>query len=48
VTSDELLEAYLKAEDEAIKTAFGAQGEKRLNRLFDAIGFVYPDYWYPT
>jgi hypothetical protein len=21
--------------------------EKRLNRVFDAIGFVYPDYWYP-
>ena len=47
MTSDELLEAYLKAEDEAIKTAFGARGKKRLNRLFDAIRFVYPDYWYP-
>jgi hypothetical protein len=22
-------------------------GEKRLNRVFDAIGFVYPDYSYP-
>jgi hypothetical protein len=25
----------------------GAEGKKRLNRVFDAIGFVYPDYHYP-
>jgi hypothetical protein len=24
--------------------AFGGRGKKRLNRVFDAIGFVYPDY----
>jgi hypothetical protein len=29
-------------------TAFGAHGKKRLNRVFDVIGFVYPDYCYPT
>jgi hypothetical protein len=23
-------------------------GKKRLNRVFDAIGFVYPDYRYPV
>jgi hypothetical protein len=23
------------------------RGKKRLNRVFDAIGFVYPDYRYP-
>jgi hypothetical protein len=46
-TSDELLGAYLKAEDEAMTTAFGARGKKRLNRVFDVIGFVYPDYCYP-
>jgi hypothetical protein len=28
-------------------TAFGARGKKRLNRVFDVIGFVYPDYCYP-
>jgi hypothetical protein len=28
-------------------TAFGAQGKKRLNRVFDVIGFVYPDYCFP-
>ena len=22
-------------------------GEKRMNRVFDAIGFIYPDYRYP-
>ena len=44
----ELLGAYSKAEDEAITTAFGARGKKRLNRVFDAIGFVYLDYCYPT
>jgi hypothetical protein len=25
----------------------GAEKRKRLNRVFDAIGFVYPDYRYP-
>jgi hypothetical protein len=47
-TSDELLGAYSKAEDEAMTTAFGARGKKRLNRVFDVIGFVYLDYYYPT
>jgi hypothetical protein len=46
-TSDELLGAYSKAEDNALSTAFGGRGKKRLNRVFDAIGFVYPDYRYP-
>jgi hypothetical protein len=47
VTSDELLGAYSKAEDNALSTAFGGRGKKRINRVFDAIGFVYPDYHYP-
>jgi hypothetical protein len=47
VTSDELLGSYSKAEDNALSTAFGSRGKKRLNRVFDAIGFVYPDYRYP-
>jgi hypothetical protein len=47
VTSDELLGTYSKAEDNALSTAFGSRGKKRLNRVFDAIGFVYPDYRYP-
>jgi hypothetical protein len=46
-TSDELLGAYSKAEDNALSAAFGGWGKKRLNRVFDAIGFVYPDYHYP-
>jgi hypothetical protein len=46
-TSDELLGAYSKTEDNALSAAFGGQGKKRLNRVFDAIGFVYPDYHYP-
>jgi hypothetical protein len=46
-TSDELLGAYSKAEDNALSTAFGGRGKKRFNRVFDAIGFVYPDYHYP-
>jgi hypothetical protein len=48
VTSEELLGAYMKAEDEAMDTAFGARGKRRLNRVFDVIGFVYPDYCFPT
>jgi hypothetical protein len=46
-TSDELLRAYSKAEDNALSAAFGGRGKKRLNRVFDAIRFVYPDYHYP-
>jgi hypothetical protein len=46
-TSDELLGKYSKAEDNALSAAFGGRRKKRLNRVFDAIGFVYPDYRYP-
>jgi hypothetical protein len=46
--SDELLGSYSKAEDTALSAAFGGRKKKRLNRVFDAIGFVYPDYRYPT
>jgi hypothetical protein len=45
-TSDELLGAYSKAEDNALSAAFGGRGKKRMIRVFDAIGFVYPDYRY--
>jgi hypothetical protein len=45
--SDELLGVYSKAEDTALSAAFGGRKKKRLNRVFDAIGFVYPDYCYP-
>jgi hypothetical protein len=47
-TSDELLGAYTKAEDDALSSAFGGRSKKRLNRVFDAIGFLYPDYCYPS
>jgi hypothetical protein len=46
-TSDELHGAYSKSEDNALSAAFGSRKNKRLNRVFDAIGFVYPDYRYP-
>jgi hypothetical protein len=46
-TSDELLGAYSKTEDNALSAAFGGRNKKRLNMVFDAIGFVYPDYCYP-
>jgi hypothetical protein len=46
--SDELLGAYRKAEDEAMITVFGARGNRRLNRVFDVIGFIYPDYCFPA
>jgi hypothetical protein len=32
-TSDELLGAYSKAEDNALSVAFGGRGKKRLNRV---------------
>jgi hypothetical protein len=46
-TSDEQLGPYSKAEDNALSAAFGSRKKKRLNRVFDAIGFMYPDYRYP-
>jgi hypothetical protein len=46
-TSDELLGPYSKAEDNTLSAAFGGRKKKRLNRVFDAIGFMYPDYRYP-
>jgi hypothetical protein len=47
-TSDELLGAYSRAEDDAMTAAFGGRGKKRLNRVFDVFDFVYPDYCYPS
>jgi hypothetical protein len=47
-TSDELLGAYTRAKDDAMTLAFRGQGKKRLNRVFDVIGFVYLDYTYPS
>jgi hypothetical protein len=46
-TSDELLGPYSKAEDTVLYAAFGGRKKKRFNRVFNAIGFVYPDYRYP-
>jgi hypothetical protein len=47
-TSDELLGAYTRAKDDAMTLAFGRRGKKILNRVFNVIGFVYPDYSYPS
>jgi hypothetical protein len=47
-TSDELLGSYRRAKDDAMTLAFEGRGKKRLNRVFDVIGFVYPDYSYPS
>jgi hypothetical protein len=46
-TSDELLGTYSRAEDDALSAAFKGRGKKRLNRVFDAIDFIYLDYCYP-
>jgi hypothetical protein len=46
-TSDELLGTYTSAEDDALSLAFGGRSRKRLNKVFDSIGFIYPDYCYP-
>jgi hypothetical protein len=47
-TSDELLGAYSRAKDDTMTAAFGGRGNKMINRVFDVIGFVYPDYCYPS
>ena len=46
-TSDELLGSYSKTEDNALSAAFRSRKKERLNRVFDAVGFMYPDYHYP-
>jgi hypothetical protein len=46
-TSDKLLGAYTRAEDDALSSAFEGRSKKRLNRVFNAIGFMYPNYCYP-
>jgi hypothetical protein len=47
-TSDELLGACTRAEDDAMTVAFGGRGKKRLNQVFYVIRSVYPDYCYPS
>jgi hypothetical protein len=37
-----------RAKDDAMTLAFEGRGKKRLNRVLDVIGFVYPDYCYPS
>jgi hypothetical protein len=44
LTCDEMLGAFSKAENEALNTSFSGRGKRRLNRVFDGIGFIYPDY----
>jgi hypothetical protein len=47
-TGDELLGAYTRAKDDAMTVAFRVRGKKRLNRVFDVIGFIYSDYCNPS
>jgi hypothetical protein len=43
-----MLGAFMKAEDEALNLTFGDWVKRRLNRVFDVIGFIYPDYFFPV
>jgi hypothetical protein len=45
---NEILGNYTKKEYDALTVAFGAWGKRRLNQVFDAIRFVYPDYSFPA
>jgi hypothetical protein len=47
-TSNELLDAYSRDEDDAMTTFFGGRGKKSLNRVFEVIGFVHLVYSYPS
>jgi hypothetical protein len=47
-TCDEMLGAYTKAKDEAMNKTFGARGKRRLNSVFDVIGFIYLEYCFPA
>jgi hypothetical protein len=41
---NEIIGNFSKLEVEALQEDFGAQKRRRLNRIFDAIRFFYPDY----
>jgi hypothetical protein len=41
---NEILGNYSKKEDQLMTAAFGTRPKRRLNRVFDALGFEYPDY----
>lgn len=45
---NEVLGNFIKKEDEALTTAFGSRGKRRLIWVFDAIGFVHPEYLHLT
>jgi hypothetical protein len=44
VMCNEILGNYSKKEDQLMTAAFGTRPKRRLNRVFDALGFEYPDY----
>jgi hypothetical protein len=44
VMCNEILGNYSKTEDQLMTAAFGTRPKRRLNRVFDALGFKYPDY----
>jgi hypothetical protein len=41
---NEILGNHTKKEDRALTVPFRAKGKRRLNRVFDTIHFVYPNY----
>lgn len=47
-TCNEILGNYTKKEDKALTVAFGARGKRKLNQIFFAIRFGYPDYSFPA
>jgi hypothetical protein len=44
VMCNEILGNYTKKEDQLMTVAFGTRTKQRLNRVMDALKFVYPDY----
>jgi hypothetical protein len=47
-TCDEMLGAYTKGEDKDMNTTLGARGKRRLSKVSNVIGFIYPDYCFPA
>jgi hypothetical protein len=41
---NEILENYMKKEDQLMTVAFGTSPKRRLHRVMDALNFEYPDY----
>ena len=47
-TINKMIGNFTRKEDGGLTTVFDARVKRCLNRVFDVIGFVYPEYSFPV